>query len=310
MRFNKPHPALVFFLAAASLVTYLTSCGPLPSMNDPRPAVKGIKTDLAQQNADLQAQNKLLQEQLATIKTAIDAAGATGSFIDQSIAWGGKALGLVGSIPDAVSALTAQKKTLASAKTSNETTATELHNALSDNSKLIATNAALVTKNTALAAKADAAVAQVEVSEKEKADLRGRADKAEKFIDDHKDDIFGAKVHRIVRGIGILTAIIFGVGIIAIGILGCMYGLPKITQPAASILGSVINGVRVVGYYVGTFVLSCLGPVGHWIDEHLFNHNKLKEQVAAIQHPAPILAGTNRGPLNVTTTAPAAPPAV
>jgi hypothetical protein len=305
--------AVVVTILAAFLTALawgLSGCTPGTSSADTRPLVQSIRADLVQQNTDLQAQNRLLQQQLAAIKNASNAAAATGSLIDQGIAWGSKALAAVGAIPDAVSSLQSQAKVLEGAKTSNAVTANELSTALANNSKLIATNAALAMGNGALTIKANAAAAQAATSEKEKTELRIAVAKYEAESRKHYNDIFGPKVHRIVKGIGIVTLVILGSLLVAVGVLGCMYGVPKITQPALTIGGKIINGVSVAAYYVGTFALSCLGPVGHWIDEHLFKHNQLKAQVAAIQHATPNIVGTNGSVLNVTTGPAAAPATV
>lgn len=169
--------------------------------------------------------------------------------------------------------LTTADHHLTAANQALDANAGKLANLIASEVQLIGMSIDQATKNAALKKSFDAEALA-------KAKAEDRADKAEAFIKAHENDFLGAKVHRFFRGVSIALLITLGIVLIGVGIIGAIYGLPKITAPAATIAGGVINAVRVGLYHAATFVWSLLPAIGHYIDEHLNTAGKNARIVA------------------------------
>lgn len=103
-------------------------------------------------------------------------------------------------------------------------------------------------------------------------ELVPRAEKAEAFIAEHNNDIFGAKTHRFFKaltfwtllGVGIFAALIIGVGVV-----GSMYGLPALTKPVFGSVGGLLEGIRYLLYHAATTIWSFVPVIGIHVDDKL-----------------------------------------
>ena len=120
--------------------------------------------------------------------------------------------------------------------------------------------------------------------------------KAEAFINAHKDDFWGQGVHRFFAGLSRFLIITLGVVVIGVGVLGAIYGLPKITTPALSIGGKILNGIQLVLGYVWKFLITAIPWAGHeiynlWEDLHILKATatvaKVATPIASPTVPAP-----------------------
>lgn len=108
-----------------------------------------------------------------------------------------------------------------------------------------------------------------------------RAEKAEGFINEHKNDVWGAGTHRWVKGLRIAALVIITLCIVALGIVGSLYGAPAVIKPAATTAGMFLDWARVAIYHAATFIWSSVFVVGHYIDEAL-NELRLHRQSGTV----------------------------
>lgn len=151
---------------------------------------------------------------------------------------------------------------LAAAKAENDILVADLNSASADLGSQIEANGKLVADNDALKKKYEAL----------------------------QDDWLGPAFWRLVNRITLTTIIIVGTLIIAVGVLGVMYGADKVTKPIAGIFGTILGWAQYLFYQAGTFILSAVPVVGHWLDEWAYAaKNKKAESTGskASVSPAP-----------------------
>jgi hypothetical protein len=167
---------IMIFVSAFAALEAITACAPhfAPTSADLRPTINSASVEVQKQNGVLTAQNQLLQQQVQTLQTAVDAATATGSLIDKAKGQGAKAAAAGAGVPDVVTNLADQSKTLDGAMSSNGQTASELRAAQDENGKLKSGNAALAASNVTLSGQLKTLTDQAAAGEKEKAGLRAQ----------------------------------------------------------------------------------------------------------------------------------------
>lgn len=139
--------------------------------------------------------------------------------------------------------------------------------------------------NAAQAALVEAIRAVKELAAAE-ATARAERDKLQAHIDEHKDDLLGPKTHRILKTM-FWTLIIGGGVVIALGVLGSMYGLPSLTKPVLGSFGGLLEGLRVLLYKTATAIWAAI-PFGHYPDEFLNKHGEMARQTKQTKRPEPL----------------------
>lgn len=191
----------------AMVLAFIIGCGPenIPASADIRPLVKTASDELQKQNATLAAQNTVLLQQVETLKKAVDAATAAGTFIDQAKGQGAKAKAAGMAVPDVVSNLTTQSTTLDSAKSSNAETATELRVAQEQNAVLEKSNETLAGQCLTLVGQLNTITDQATAGETEKGKLRTEVAELKKEKEDGRVSTlyhyFGWSLALLIAGI-------------------------------------------------------------------------------------------------------------
>ncbi len=118
-----------------------------------------------------------------------------------------------------------------------------------------------------------------------------RADDLQAFKDAHKNDFWGEGVHRFFRALSWTLLITLAVLAIAIGVLGAIYGLPKITNPALTFADSALNWVRVALHYVYKWIVTAIPIAGHqiyvWFEELKIFRQSATVVKVAVPTPTP-----------------------